>query len=89
MVMAGGKMVFCDLIGNYGRTPVDQCVLSEESKALAAKWGPCLTLVGIPTLDPGSGKVTLELTKIFSQPVLHEREKTTLNQDALFPKVRP
>lgn len=79
----------CELIGNYGRVPVDQCVLSEESKAKAAKWGPCLTLVNVPTLDPATGNVTMEVTKIFSPPVLHERERTSFNQDALFPKVRP
>lgn len=63
----------CEIIGGYGRTPINPDILSKKSKKLAAKNGPCLTLAHVPYVDEG-GNVSYEVVKIFSLPVLHARE---------------
>lgn len=80
------KKILCIIVGGYGRKPVDLEILSEESKALVEKNGPCLTIATVPTTDPDSGMLYMELTKIFHQPILHERETTSFQQNALYPK---
>jgi hypothetical protein len=75
------KQIFCHLIGGYGRTPVDSEILSEESKKLVIKYGPCLTIAEIPHVY--NGEISFELIKIFSQPILSDREKTNIPLDSL------
>jgi hypothetical protein len=48
--------------------------------------GPCLTLAYIPTFDEETKQVTHELTKIFSQPVLHPRETVPWNINLMYPR---
>jgi len=81
LVLPSGQMMLCRLIGGYGKKPVDPGVLSEESKKLAVEHGPCLTIAEVPIIDECSGLETYQITKIFSPPVLHERE--TLNDDQM------
>jgi hypothetical protein len=66
--------------------PADRSILSEESKERADRDGPCLTLAELPVLDLATGEVKYEVLKIFSPPVLHEREKTNDMQNLLYPK---
>lgn len=70
----GGRIFLCRLIGGYGKVPVDLDKMSEQTKEIAKRDGPCLTLAEVPVLDEASKFVTYELTKIFSPPVLHARE---------------
>lgn len=68
------KIYFCYLVGGYGRTPVDECILSEKSKELVKKQGGCLTIAEVPVLDTGSNMIYQKIEKIFHKPVLHARE---------------
>jgi hypothetical protein len=70
--VVNGKRLLCGLIGGYGRVPLSPSVMSEESRARSTVDGPCLTLAQVPTVKDGS--VEYELVKIFSPPVLHDRE---------------
>jgi len=81
----GSKVFMCRIIGGYGRTPADPSILSEESAARAAKDGPCLTLAEVPTVDE-DGTLVFVVERIFSQPILHDREKTDLRMDIMYPK---
>jgi hypothetical protein len=84
--MKSGRKVLCTIIGGYGRTVVRKEILSPESLARTEKDGPCMTLAEVPTVDPDSGTLYKALTKIFHHPILHEREKTTFQQDMMYPK---
>lgn len=82
-----GRMThLCRILGGYGRRPIDPEVLSPETSARVATDGPCMTLAEVPVRDEDSGFVQFRLTKIFSHPVLHEREKSTELLDRLYPK---
>jgi hypothetical protein len=72
LLTKGKKKVFCRIVGGYGRIPVDKEILSIESAARSEKDGPCLTIAEIPTLE--DDLIIMEITKIFSHPILHERE---------------
>lgn len=85
-LLQGGTKVFCRIVGGYGREPVDRSILSEESAARSDRDGPCMTFAEVPTVDPDSGHLVMQLTKVFHQPVRHERETTNLMQDMLYPK---
>jgi hypothetical protein len=76
----------CQVVGGYGRIPIDPSILSEKSKELSDKNGPCLTIAEVPTHDIDSGKVRFEVTKIFHKPVLNSRERTDYQADMLYPK---
>jgi hypothetical protein len=86
LVLQSGKKVFCQIVGGYGRAPVDRDALSKESLEAADRDGPCLTLAEVPTFDPDADVVVMEVTKIFSHPVLHERETIGFNQELIYPK---
>ncbi len=73
------------MIGGYGRLPVDPGIMSDEAREAAARSGPCLTLAEVPSVDE-SGRVTYELVKIFSPPVLHDREVIPWQIDMVVPK---
>lgn len=81
----GGKTLMCRIVGGYGRTPADPSILSEESAKRAEKDGPCLTLAEIPVIEE-DGTVMVVIERIFSQPILHEREKTDFQMDIMYPK---
>jgi len=68
-----GKTLKCRIVGGFGREPVDRTILSEESRLVSDRDGPCLTIAEIPTVDDQK-IVMLEVTKIFSSPNLTERE---------------
>lgn len=85
--LGDNKRALCSLVGGYGRAPVDPSILSDESRAISAANGPCLTLAEVPELDEGSGEVIYSLVKIFSPPILHERETIPWQMDAIIPKV--
>lgn len=72
---SGNKRVHCRILGGFGRQPVDVSILSEESRKRMEADGPCLTLAEVPVFEDGI--VAWELTKIFAEPVLNERERTT------------
>jgi hypothetical protein len=74
--VVGKKQYWCNIIGGYGRKPVDADVLSTESAAVVSKNGPCLTIAEVPEVD--SGMVHYAIVKIFSQPVLADREKNVV-----------
>ena len=77
-----GKIIgFCQIIGGYGREPVDTRILSSESLARSKKDGLCMTIADIPTSDGED-----EVIKIFHDPVLHARERAELPSDAHHPK---
>lgn len=65
----------CRIIGGYGKVPIDASVLSDESKALMEKNGPCLTVAEVPIGDD-LNLIEWKVIKIFSPPVSHERETT-------------
>lgn len=79
-----GVSLGCRIIGGYGRVPVDERILSEESKILTKKNGNCLTIAEIPKIVNDS--VAYEVTKIFSPPVKHERETSTFIPGLITPK---
>jgi hypothetical protein len=81
-----GKDIPCRIIGGFGRKPIAVEKLSEKSKELAVKNGPCLTLAEVPYVDEGSGVLTYDVVKIFSPPNLHPREKTTGIYDMMYPQ---
>ena len=76
----------CYLIGGYGRIPARESDLSEESLKLRQLHGECITFAMIPRYDVDGDCVVYELVKIFSPPVLHEREKTDYQMDMIYPK---
>lgn len=69
------KRYLCRIVGGFGRTPVDQTILSADSQKASAESGPCLTLAEVPELDDGI--VDWKLTKVFHHPVLSNREQPT------------
>ena len=71
------RVYYCYLLNGYGRVPLDESKLSEESKEKVRKFGPCLTIAQVPTVDE-SGRAEWVVEKVFSQPVLHGREKTSV-----------
>lgn len=77
---------YCKVIGGYGRKPADPAILSENSRKEQAASGPCLTLVYIPTIDPDTKQTIMELAKIFSPPILHEREVLPWNTELIYPR---
>ena len=77
--------VFCQLVGGYGRTPVDRTLLSKESLEIAEKNGPCVTIAEVPRYDEDSGHVVHDVVTIFSPPVLHPREKVAWDFRSVFP----
>jgi hypothetical protein len=86
LIMSGGtKKLFCNIIGGYSKTPVDKSILSPESLERYEKDGPCLTIAEVPTRN-NDGNIITEVVKIFSNPILHEREKTNMNQNMIYPK---
>ncbi|OPZ34895.1 MAG: hypothetical protein BWY99_02399 [Synergistetes bacterium ADurb.BinA166] len=84
--LPGNKRALCSILGGYGRTPVDRSVLSEESAARSDADGPCLTIAVVPRLDGPSGALVHDTVKIFSPPVLHERETIPDNINRIVPK---
>jgi len=80
LITDAGKRIHCNIVGGYGRTPIPRDILSEESMKLAEKYGPCMTIVELPKLDIATGFIYRVTAKVFSQPVLHEREQLTLKQ---------
>lgn len=70
-----GKRAHCHILGGYGRVPVDLAILSEESRVRAEKDGACLTIAEVPFMD--DGHLVTETVKIFSGPVLGDRERPT------------
>jgi hypothetical protein len=85
-LIVNNKLAKCRLIGGYGRDPVDQSILSDESKKLSEKNGPCLTIAEIPEFDDCSNIINFKLTKIFSPPIIHARENVPWQYDMLYPK---
>jgi hypothetical protein len=86
LIMAGGRTKLpCTIIGGYGKTPVDVSILSGDSLKRYEQDGPCITIAEVPTKD-GNGNVYNEVVKIFSKPILHEREIATMNQSMIYPK---
>ena len=86
LILPNKKQLQCRILGGYGRTPIDPSKISEESRRIAAQDGPCLTIAEIPAIDPASGKIYYGVTKIFSPPVLHPREKLAPRIEMMYPK---
>jgi hypothetical protein len=82
----GSLPEYCQIVGGYGREPVNPAILSQESHKAWSEKGPCLTIVYIPDIDPETNHVVMKLTKIFGPPVLHEREKIAFNMEVMYPK---
>lgn len=79
----GKKIVKCQLIGNFGTSPVDISILSEKSRERMEKDGPCTSYVEIPVEDEHSGLVAMETTIVFHQPVRHPRDAAVSNLDIM------
>jgi len=80
------NVALCELVGNYGRKPVDESILSTKSKELVTKNGPCLTLVYVPYEDE-LGNLRFSLEKIFHPAIKHEREViSSFTMQQLYPK---
>ena len=82
----GGKSVLCRIVGGYGRTEIPESKMSEESRAIARENGPCITIAEVPTIDEPSGKLYFDVVKIWSQPIRHARESTSVMMDRLVPR---
>jgi hypothetical protein len=80
------KPVYCQILGGYGRNPVNPRILSASSLARMQKDGPCLTLAEIPYLDAVTNTLRTEVVSVFSQPVRHPRETVPFNINLLYPK---
>lgn len=78
------KRYTCLIIGGYGKTPVDESILSEVSLKLSKRNGPCLTLAQIPEIQDET--VNTVLTKIFAPPILSDHEKTNIPLDSIYPR---
>ncbi len=76
------KRYVCLIIGGYGKTPVDESILSETSLKLSKRSGPCLTLAYIPEVQEET--VNTVLTKIFSPPIISDHEKTNIPLDSVY-----
>lgn len=83
LVTKGKKVVKCELIGNYGNKPVDREILSDASKALCEKNGPCTSYVEVPFEDEHSGLVAKETVIVFHQPIVHPRDKLVSSLDIM------
>ena len=84
-VRVGSRTVKCRIIGGYGRKPLDAPAMSADTAARAAIDGPCRTIAEIPVADE-DGTVSFFTEKIFSNAVLHEREKIGYQIDVMYPK---
>ncbi len=82
----GRKMAFCRILDGYSQHPMDDGGLSEESKKVRDRDGPCLSFAEVPRFDAPSGKVYEELVKVFHHPILHPRQTTTEIMDMMVPK---
>jgi hypothetical protein len=78
-----GKQMKCRLVGGYGRLPVDPEILSDESKRLATQNGPCITIAEVPCLSD-DGAIDFEVIKVFSKPILSDRESSDMPLDSLY-----
>jgi hypothetical protein len=76
------KRYICRLVGGYGQSPVDESILSEESKKIAKLNGYCMTIAEVPVIQVDDN-VGFEITKIFSQPIISEHQKTNIPLDSL------
>jgi len=74
-LVVGKQRVQCQILGGYARKPVSPTILGARLKARQKKDGPCMTMVKVPTLDE-QGDIIFEDVKVFSQPILHDREKS-------------
>lgn len=70
----GKHKVLCKIIGGFGKKPIDRAALSARSASIAEKNGQCLTIAEVPFIDDDGGLV-FHTVKIFSPPVLSDREK--------------
>lgn len=70
--------VQCHIIGGYGREPVDSSILSEETRKEALRNGGCLTIAEVPFYDDVAEHVERRIVKVFSPPVKHPRERTSV-----------
>jgi hypothetical protein len=84
--LPNGKQLMCKILGGYGRKPLEPKVMSKETRELAEKDGPCLTIAEVPALDPASGLVYYDTVKIMSQPILHPREKVSFRTEMMYPQ---
>ena len=78
--------VFCQILGGYGREPIDKSKLSKESLIAYERDGNCLTFAYVPQYNKEDESLTRVLTKIFSPPVLHARESVSFNTEMMYPK---
>ncbi len=80
-VLLKNKQYKCQIIGGYGNKSVDREILSEENKKLHDEGKTCLTLVYIPFEE--NGAIDYKLQKVFSPPVVTEREKPQITMDSI------
>lgn len=86
LILPNKRQVMCRILGGYGRKPVDLTKLSSESKAIIERDGPCLTIAEVPAFDTSSGHVYFNTVKIFSEPILHSREKLAPRIQMMYPQ---
>ena len=79
--LGSGKPVRCRLIGGYGQKPVPVDRMSDETRNVVERNGPCLTIAEVPRVDEPSGRIYFETVKIWSQPKLHPRQTTSVSMD--------
>ena len=74
-------MVFCRIVGGYGREPIPDEKIGPESREAVERGGPCLSIAEVPSIDEPSGHLYFETIKIWAQPIRHPRETTTEAMD--------
>lgn len=72
-LLYGKHSIKCRIIGGFGKIPLDKSILSSESLKKTKKDGECLTVAEVPAIEDEI--VIYNVTKIFSPPVLSDREK--------------
>lgn len=78
-----GKRFLCRVVGGYSSTPAPESKLSAESKKTCeANKGSCLTIVEIPRIE--FDLLVYDIQKIFSPPVLMNRQHTSYQLDMLY-----
>lgn len=73
-ILVGKSLVKCRIVNGFGKKPIEKHILSPESLKISERDGPCLTVAEVPSFS--EGELSFDVVKIFSPPVLAQREMT-------------
>lgn len=71
-------LIPCQLVGGYGKGPVERDRISAKNLPLYDNHGPCVSFASVPCVDE-CGNLAAKTVKVFHPRVKHERETTDLN----------